>query len=437
MGISRTQVVAVLLVGLLVCSFVPVVPAGTATGSSASSAVAAVNAYGGGGAGFVDLAAEDFEADRTRFEITVRENGSATWIFQHEQRLESDEAIASFERYAERFNTNETETYRNFRNRATSLTVSGSEVTGRNMTANSFAREARVDERSPAGDEFAVIEMSFTWTNFARADGDRLVVGDVFVDGLYVGPDQELRFERGPSFRFESVDPAPDSIAAGTLAESESVTWLGETQFTDRRPRLIYTARNTPAAQTPTLTDSPDGTDSPKAPTASPTETPADSGSIMPVVAILVALLVGAGAAIARRSGWLSDSVGTIDSSGDASSGGSDGATDSPDSAPVTSDATGPTREGESATAAQTAVSDEDLLSDEERVVTLLEANGGRMKQVDIVDGTNWSKSKVSMLLSDMEDEGTISRLRVGRENIVSLSGHEPDAAGSPFDDGK
>ena len=39
------------------------------------------------------------------------------------------------------------------------------------------------------------------------------------------------------------------------------------------------------------------------------------------------------------------------------------------------------------------------------------------------------------MLLSDMEEEDRISKLRVGRENIVSLAGQEPDAAGSPFND--
>jgi uncharacterized membrane protein len=81
------------------------------------------------------------------------------------------------------------------------------------------------------------------------------------------------------------------------------------------------------------------------------------------------------------------------------------------------------------------AVPDEELLTDSDRVRKLLEENGGRMKQVDIVDSTDWSKSKVSMLLSDMEDDGDISKLRVGRENIISLAGQEPDAAGSPFDD--
>ena len=77
----------------------------------------------------------------------------------------------------------------------------------------------------------------------------------------------------------------------------------------------------------------------------------------------------------------------------------------------------------------------QELLSDEDHVLQLLEEHGGRMKQVHIVEQTDWSKSKVSMLLSDMEEEGEISKLRVGRENIISLAGEEPEAAGSPFEE--
>ena len=73
--------------------------------------------------------------------------------------------------------------------------------------------------------------------------------------------------------------------------------------------------------------------------------------------------------------------------------------------------------------------------SDEEVIVDILEDNDGRMKQARIVDATGWSKSKVSMLLSEMEDGEQINKLRVGRENIISLHGHEPDAAGSPFEE--
>ena len=75
------------------------------------------------------------------------------------------------------------------------------------------------------------------------------------------------------------------------------------------------------------------------------------------------------------------------------------------------------------------------LLSDEDRVRQLLEDNGGRMKQTQIVDATEWSKSKVSMLLSEMEDDDEITKIRIGRENIISLPGAEPEAARSPFED--
>jgi hypothetical protein len=34
-----------------------------------------------------------------------------------------------------------------------------------------------------------------------------------------------------------------------------------------------------------------------------------------------------------------------------------------------------------------------------------------------------------------METNGSISKLRVGRENIISLEGFEPEATKSPFDE--
>ncbi|MFC7008821.1 helix-turn-helix transcriptional regulator [Halalkalicoccus sp. GCM10025704] len=54
-------------------------------------------------------------------------------------------------------------------------------------------------------------------------------------------------------------------------------------------------------------------------------------------------------------------------------------------------------------------------------MVRLLEANGGRMKQANIVTETNWSNAKVSQLLSAMAEEGRIEKLRIGRENLITL----------------
>jgi uncharacterized membrane protein len=81
----------------------------------------------------------------------------------------------------------------------------------------------------------------------------------------------------------------------------------------------------------------------------------------------------------------------------------------------------------EEPTVEQSDTSDEDdeidteLLSDEERVERLLSSNGGRMKQADIVKETDWSNAKVSQLLSSMEEDGQIDKLRIGRENLISF----------------
>jgi len=54
------------------------------------------------------------------------------------------------------------------------------------------------------------------------------------------------------------------------------------------------------------------------------------------------------------------------------------------------------------------------------------------MKQSNIVDSVDWSKAKVSRLLADLEEDGQITKLRLGRENLVCLPGHEPTASKSP-----
>jgi len=72
---------------------------------------------------------------------------------------------------------------------------------------------------------------------------------------------------------------------------------------------------------------------------------------------------------------------------------------------------------------------------DETRVTQLLSTHDGRLKQSQIVEATEWSKSKVSRLLSSMEDDGEITRIRLGRENLVCLRGHEPDDITPSWDD--
>lgn len=67
------------------------------------------------------------------------------------------------------------------------------------------------------------------------------------------------------------------------------------------------------------------------------------------------------------------------------------------------------------------------LDEDEQFVVDLLVTNDGRVRQSTIVEASEWSKSKVSRLLSRMERDGYVEKITVGRENVVVLAGTERD----------
>lgn len=79
--------------------------------------------------------------------------------------------------------------------------------------------------------------------------------------------------------------------------------------------------------------------------------------------------------------------------------------------------------------------SSEPVLTDEDRVLRILRENGGWVYQGIIVEETTWSKSKVSRLLSQMTDEGTVEKVSVGRQNVVAEKGSMPEGFGSPFDE--
>ena len=78
-----------------------------------------------------------------------------------------------------------------------------------------------------------------------------------------------------------------------------------------------------------------------------------------------------------------------------------------------------------------------EVLTDRERVHQLVERNGGRMKQTDIVDSVEWSKAKFSRLLADLESDDEITKLRLGRENLICLPGSEPPASRSVDSQGR
>jgi len=321
-------------------------------------------------------------AENTTFALQIQPNGDARWTITDTYALDDGEA-ETFSDTAEQFASDDGEAvwlpaFREANDEA-------STVTGRGMEITDVNRQYEVSDRR------GQLVLEFTWTNFAVIDGEDIVVGDAFnsTDGTWFGTltaDQRLVISPPPGYGVES---APSAVEDGQLI------FEGPRTFEPGYLSVVYTGE-----QPTTLT---------------PTETPEQMFSGIDSVwiggALLVVLLVG--------------TVGYMFKAGhtDALPSVGGGAADE-----ESAGTTATTGEQE-----QTDTDDVDveLLSDEERVERLLEENGGRMKQARIVSETGWSNAKVSQLLSSMDEEGRIDKLRIGRENLISF----PDEDITDFDE--
>ncbi|NLV09597.1 hypothetical protein GOC74_06605 [Halomicrobium mukohataei] len=324
-------------------------------------------------------------ASHTTILIQLRSDGNATFsITASGFDVASEQERDSFNTTAERFTEGEADTLglSAFRRANTAA----SEATGRPMELRDVRRSSNLTN--------GTLTLSFTWTNFARSEGETQYVDDVYntTDPWLTGleADQTLILELPPDAVIRTV---PKKVRNG------QIVWEGPTTFTESELELAYN----PGAEGPSGSPSPG---------AGPGEDP-DGG-----LSLLWGGLALMGAVVAVSGVYVlllrDDSV--IDR--DAFDGGPLAESDDDGDEPPASASTAAPTENDDAPDQEI---DEELLSDEERVELLLERNGGRMKQANIVKETGWSNAKVSQLLSSMEEDGQIDKLRIGRENLISF----------------
>jgi len=329
--------------------------------------------------------------------IQIQSDGAARWNISTKYALEDGNDTAAFEDLRAEFEAYQTDSEFSvdvFR----AVVPEVSEHVGRDMEIRNAGRSSTVVDHG--NNSTGVLSVEFTWANFTRVQNETLVV-DSF-SGTWFGDlksGQTLTIRPPEGYDTTSVQPAA-SIQGGAYK------WTGPEQFASGEPTAVFTG----AAEPP---NGPIGV------------------SMMAVVAIgVLALLVGAilvlayyrGGPVGRRDGipslsaWLGDS-----DEGEAATDGAPGgteATEEPDSGGDVGEAVTP---GASADAGAGQDVDPELLSDEERVERLLHEHGGRMKQSKIVEETRWSTAKVSQLLSSMAEDDRVEKLRIGRENLISL----------------
>jgi uncharacterized membrane protein len=328
---------------------------------------------------------ETMPPETTQIDIRLNANGDAAWTITTRLDATTEEEKAAFSDLANQYESGQKTPP--WLDRVRAAAAASSDASGRQMNVT--------DERFTSDVNSSTMTLRFTWTNFARDQGDHMVIDDAFnttrgtwLDGLT--ENQELTIELPDGY---AVVSAPRAV------QNAQFHWQGPQQFEPGYMTIEYSG---------------DGG------VISPSPNPERNSLLWGGFFIVGIGIIAVGAYVfSRRNGGLPSPVPERGDGPDSPSASPPATTQSTDDdgATATTGTVEPTTE-ESEPDDEV---DEELLSDEERVERLLDANGGRMKQATIVKETGWSNAKVSQLLSAMADDGAINKLRIGRENLISF----------------
>lgn len=316
------------------------------------------------------------------YDVALEDDGTAHWNISAHFPVETTEEQEAFDSIAAAFEADDGDEYLS----VDPYVVAAGELEDdldRPMTVHETNRS--VNQSHDVG----VLWVTFEWSGFAQATNETVTVGDVFATTdrpwlSTLNENEQLRIH------------APDGylVESSGMPVSERTVWMdGPADLGTDELSAVFRAERTGGDEDP-----PDGSngDDPDGSILAPLAMGAAGVLAALLVLGLVGYLAGAGPVVAAVH-----AVRSADTDGE------------PQEEPI-----------ETEEASADPIPEAELLSDEERVLHLIDRNGGRMKQADIVTETDWSNAKVSQLLSEMADDGDVEKLRIGRENLISL----PDA---------
>lgn len=350
-----------------------------------TSATGAVGALGGD-----EPAQVDVETDSTTLNVDVQDNGTATWEIVYRVELDDDNTTEAFDDLAGDIEADSGAYLDPFGDRIERTAAAAENATGREMAIRNVAIETRRESQPQV--EYGLLVYRFEWTNFA-ATGDGAVEAGDAIDRLFLDSETTLRLTAPDGYSVVSTSPEPARTGNG------EVVWEGQREFDSGEPRVAF-SQTTPTGagggDGGVGNDGNDGGDG------------GDGG--LPVAALLVlgALLAGGIWMYVRRERAAASGD---DGSAVAGGGGGDGA-------------------GSTAAEAADAGPPAELLSNEERVLQLLEDGGGRVKQKQVADDLDWTAAKTSQVVSDLREDGKVESFRLGRENVLTLPDVDLESSG-------
>ena len=299
--------------------------------------------------------------DRVQMWFEVAENGSAEATIEYRFSREGNESTERWESLESDIEENPEPYVVAEAQRWNETVERAKNLTNREMNLSSFAIET--DTQSTPREQGIVI-VTFEWSSFATVEPRWIEAGDA-LDEFSLDDGTSLWISWPEGYELRGFEPNADEL------RESAIGWNGaETDFIDGEPRVELLLEGEPREQ--------DDAD--------------DSRSLVPwLLGGLVILGVAAGV------GWW---FGRLNRQ-------------PPGDAPAAS------------TADVATTPPPDLMSNEERVLTLLAANGGRIKQQNVVAELEWTEAKTSQVVGALRDDGEVEVFRVGRENVITLPDHE------------
>lgn len=166
----------------------------------------------------------------TAYEIEIGENGSASWIIERKTLLETEYDEAMFNYYSS------LDYHYELSSNISELVKTARLKTGRwNMTYEPLTITSSVFRSATV--TYGVVTYQYDWLEFANLvpDQEKIEIGDVFVDGIFLFGNGELAIGYPPGYVVADSFPVPDE----TRESDRTIIWRELESFSVEEPRIV------------------------------------------------------------------------------------------------------------------------------------------------------------------------------------------------------
>ncbi len=344
--------------------------------------------------------------EQSRSTIDIMENGNALWSEEKFYPLTSRSAISEWNWSLRNAGNQTIKKGLEINERINLSLLSAMNYSGRAMKVQNFNITYDLVDSMP--NAYLVIRLSFEWVNFSRIDDSNIIIGDAFPEGMAPSSDNVLVMNIPAGYDVMNASPGFDR------RDGNRLIWDGTMyrSFSKGEPSLVISNK-----------------------------IKSQDSFIMEIVILVI--LAGAGVFIFWKRGFyevyfknivtrIKDTVqvpppheipaGNTGIEHQAAQAESQAAEKSEPGTIASVHAVEAAPETQLPhTLTGLPAFNEEILGDEEMIERYLIKFGGQAYQTDIVKESGLSKSKISIVLAKMKDEGRIIKIRKGKENIIRL----------------